>query len=82
MYRMLWGEDGAEGGAGGRWVKGDTLTSGVYESREYQRTTAGRLEYEIEGEKRGGGRPGHRVIRVKVRGRWKPRSRREDVTAT
>lgn len=50
MYRMLRGEDVAEGW--GAWVKGDTLTSGVYESREYQRTTAGCLEYEIEGGKK------------------------------
>lgn len=46
MYRKLRGEDCA--GGWGRWVKGDTPTSGVYESREYQRTTVGRLEYEIE----------------------------------
>lgn len=56
MYRMLRGEEGA-----GRmgwwcwWVKGDTLTSGVYESTKYQRTTVGRLEYETEGERREGG---------------------------
>lgn len=42
-------------GWGGWQVKGDTLTSGVYESREYQRTSVGRLEYETEGEKGGGG---------------------------
>lgn len=53
MHRVLKGEDGA--GGWGSWVKGDTLTSGVYESREYQQTTAGRLKYEIEGEKRGRG---------------------------
>lgn len=53
MHCVLNGEDGA--GGWGSWVKGDTLTSGVYESREYQQTTVGRLKYDIEGEKRGGG---------------------------
>lgn len=42
-----------EGGVA--WVKGDTLTSGVYERRGCQQTTVGRLEYETEGERRGGG---------------------------
>lgn len=36
MHRVLKGEDGAVGW--GSWVKGDTLTSGVYESRKYQQT--------------------------------------------
>lgn len=36
----------------GWWVKGDTLTSAVYESREHRRTTVGRLEYETEDENR------------------------------
>lgn len=45
--------DDGSGGRGG-WVKGYTLRSGVYESKEYQRTTAGCVKYEIEGEKREG----------------------------
>lgn len=40
---------------GGALVKGDTLTSGVYEGRGCQQTTAGRLKYKTEGEGRGGG---------------------------
>lgn len=36
---------------GGAWVKGDTLTSGVYERRGCQQTTVGRLKYETEGER-------------------------------
>ena len=64
-------------------MKSDTLASGVYESREYQRTTAGRLEHETERVKIGGGVSlRQRCLQVKVRGRRRFRSRREDVTAT
>lgn len=49
----------------GWWVKGDTLTSAVYESREHRRTTVGRLEYETEDENREAGPLRRRRLREK-----------------
>lgn len=71
-----------DAGGWGAWVKGDTLTSGVYESRGCQQTTVGRLKYETEGERRGGGPLRQGCVWVSVRGRWDARARWEDVTMT